>query len=469
MKFSITLMKIGNCGFAVLYGKRGLLMRMVFFLFSKLKMISFALLVFLTSACSESELILDGKRIAVIAANDTVYPDPAALKEGAGLPALTENLNAGHPGLTPGHTGGNILANLPFNKIWLASIGGEGSELTELAQPVVANGQIFTVTPYGVVTAFDIVSGKKNWQVTIETVFDDPLPGIAGGLAVSSETLFVHAGAKNFAALSVKDGSSIWLVSSPLPLRGGPTIIGKDGVVVTNLDGNVLTYGVADGALIWQRAGLPVNTVVYGAPSPAFFGDQLAVAGYGGDISVLEASSGQVIWSDSLAAFSPRTPLQSLGDIRAHPVHGGDLIFAVSQAGQIAALNAQSGRLAWEQPIGGIEMPWLAGKSVFLVTIDGRLYALRRNDGLVRWVVDLPGALPEGIVASEDIPRFVGPVVVDGKVMVISQSGTLFSFNADTGDVGETLKVGSNVVTSPQLSTGMMFVLSNDGSLAAFR
>ena len=103
------------------------------------------------------------------------------------------------------------------------------------------------------------------------------------------------------------------------------------------------------------------------------------------------------------------------------------------------------------------------------MTIDGRLYALRRNDGLVRWVVDLPGALPEGIVASEDIPRFVGPVVVDGRVMVISQSGTLFSFNADTGDVGETLKVGSNVVTSPQLSTGMMFVLSNDGSLAAFR
>ena len=122
-----------------------------------------------------------------------------------------------------------------------------------------------------------------------------------------------------------------------------------------------------------------------------------------------------------------------------------------------------------DQPIGGIEMPWLAGKSLFLMTIDGRLYALRRNDGVVRWVVDLPGALPKGIVASADIPRYVGPFTVDGKVMVISKSGTLFSFDADTGDSGETLRVGSDVVTPPQLGAGMMFVLSNSGSLAAFR
>jgi outer membrane protein assembly factor BamB len=469
MKFSRTLMKNGDVDFALLKVKRNAVSSEVFFSVSKLLSLGLVLLVLGASACSKSELILDGERIAVIAANNNVFPDPAALAEGAGLPDLTANLNAGHPGLTPGHTGGNISANLPFDKVWRVSIGGTGSELTELAQPVVADGQVFTVTPNGIVTAFDIESGKPNWQVTIETFLDDPLPGIAGGMAVSSDTLFVHAGAQNFAALSVKDGSSLWSVSSPLPLRGGPTIIGKDAVVITNLDGNVLTYGVADGALIWQRAGLPVNTVVYGAPSPAFSGNQLAIAGYGGDISLLEASSGQVIWSDSLAAFSPRTPLQSLGDIRAHPVHGGGLIFAVSQAGQIAALNARSGMLAWEQPIGGIEMPWLAGKSLFLTTIDGRLYALRRNDGVVRWVVDLPGALPKGIIASEDIPRFVGPVVVDGKVMVISQSGKLFSFDADTGDGGAVLRVGSNVVTPPQLSAGMMFVLSNDGSLAAFR
>jgi outer membrane protein assembly factor BamB len=420
------------------------------------------------SACSESELILDGDRVAIITVSDTIAADPAALAEGAGLPDAIDILNAGHPGLSAGHTGGNVKAALPFKRAWRASIGGSGNDLTELAQPMVAGEQVLTVAPNGTVTAFDIKNGKTNWQVSIEEFTDDPLPGIAGGLAVRGEILFVHAGGRSLAALSVQDGSAIWSISLRLPVRGGPTVIGQEAIAVTDLDGNIFAYSAKDGSLFWERAGLPVNTVVYGAPSPAFANDQLAVAGYGGDISLLEANSGQIIWSDTLAAFSPRTPLQQLGDIRAHPVFDGGLVFAVSQAGQIAAFNARSGLLVWDQPIGGIEMPWVAGKSLFLQTIDGRLYALRRSDGAVRWIADLPGALPKGVVASEDIPRYVGPVIVDGKVMVISKSGSLFAFDADTGDGGKTIDVGTDVVTAPQLASGMMFILSGNGTLTAF-
>ena len=420
------------------------------------------------SACSESELILDGDRIAIIEASNMIAADPAAFAEGAGLPDAIDILNAGHPGLSAGHTGGNVKAALPFKRAWRASIGGFGDSLTELAQPMVAGEQVFTVAPNGTVTAFDIKTGKTNWQVSVEEFTDDPLPGIGGGLAVRGETLFVHAGGRSLAALSVQDGSTIWSISVRLPVRGGPTVIGQEAIAVTDLDGNIFAYSANDGSLFWERTGLPVNTVVYGAPSPAFANGQLAVAGYGGDISLLDANSGQIIWSDSLAAFSPRTPLQRLGDIRAHPVFDGGLVFAVSQAGQIAAFNARSGLSIWDQPIGGIEMPWVAGKSLFLQTIDGRLYALRRSDGAVRWVADLPGALPKGVVASKDIPRYVGPIVVDGKIMVISKSGSLFAFDADTGDGGKTIDVGSDVVTAPQLASGMMFVLSGNGTLTAF-
>ena len=76
--------------------------------------------------------------------------------------------------------------------------------------------------------------------------------------------------------------------------------------------------------------------------------------------------------------------------------------------------------------------------------------------------------MPKGVVASEEIPRYVGPVVVDGKVMVISKSGSLFAFDANTGVGGKTIDVGSDVVTAPQLAAGMMFVLSGDGTLTAF-
>lgn len=436
-----------------------------------LNLLSISLFAFLVllSACSKTELILDGERISVVPISSNIVSDPAAFAEGAGLTDAVIKPNAGHPGVTAGHTGGNVYAEFPFIKSWRSFIGGEGNDLTDLAQPVVYNGKVFTVAPNGIVTAFDTKSGKTVWRVSIEDFSDDPLPGIAGGLAVGNDKLFVHAGGQNITALSTKTGSTIWSNSLRLPVRGGPTVIGTETIVITNLDGNVFAYKQSDGLSLWEHAGLPVSTVVYGAPSPAFADGQIVVAGNGGDISLLEIDSGQIIWSDSLAAVNLRTPLQSLGDIRAHPVHDGGLVFVVSQAGQIAAFNSRTGLLVWDQPIGGIEMPWLAGKTLFLVTIEGRLYALRRSDGVVRWVVDLPGALPEGAVAAEDIPRYVGPIVVNGEAMVISQSGTVFSFDANTGVGGEIFRVGKGVVTSPQLGGGMMFVLSKNGNLTAFQ
>ena len=113
-------------------------------------------------------------------------------------------------------------------------------------------------------------------------------------------------------------------------------------------------------------------------------------------------------------------------------------------------------------------MPWLAGDSLFMVTLSGRLYAIRRNDGAIRWIAELPGALPFGSVAAEDIPRYVGPVVAGGKVITISEDGKMLIFNADTGVLEDDINVGGRIVTAPQLAGGMLFVLDNNGKLTAF-
>ena len=124
----------------------------------------------------------------------------------------------------------------------------------------------------------------------------------------------------------------------------------------------------------------------------------------------------------------------------------GGLVFVVSQSGRAAAFAVRSGLLLWELAIGGIEMPWVAGDSVFIVTLDGRLCAIRRNDGAIRWVAELPGALPIGAVAAEDIPRYVGPVVAAGKVIIVAEDGNILLFNADTGALEDEADVDDQVV-----------------------
>jgi len=420
------------------------------------------------AGCSEPEMILPGERIAVTQQIELLPVNQQALAEGAGLPATLTTLTASHPGLNAGHAGGHLALELPLKERWDAEIGTGGDEFVELAVPVVGAGHVFAVSASGEVSALEIETGKLSWRVSIEEFEDDVIPGIAGGLAISGSTIFVHGGGRNLAALSVEDGSVLWSQRFQLPLRGGPTVYAKRALAVTDIDANLFMLRLDNGSALWDRAGLPSGTILYGAPSPAIYDNQLAVAAHGGELALLDADNGDVIWTDSLATFIPRTPLQGLGDIRAHPVHDGGLIFAVSQSGRTTAYAVRSGLLLWDLPIGGIEMPWVAGESVFMVTLDGRLYAIRRNDGAIRWVTELPGALPIGSVAAENIPRYVGPVVAAGKVIVVSEGGDILLFNADTGALEDDADVGGRVVTAPQLAAGMMFILDNSGTVTAF-
>ena len=427
-----------------------------------------ALMAVLT-ACSEQEFILDGKRISVQPPVTVIASDAEAAAEGALLSEIAAFADASAVGLNAGHAGGNPSFDWPATESWRVSIGGAGSDLVELATPVVGAGKVVTVAPNGLVSAFSVTDGQPLWSVSIEEFSDDPLPGIGGGIALQGDKVIVHAGGHNLAVLSLDDGALVWSIESALPLRGGPTMIDDRGVVVTDLDGNISVWRFSTGEPVWGYDGIGSNTVLFGSPSPAYANGELLVAGVGGEIIYFDATDGTLLWTDSIASYNPRTPIEGLGDVRAHPVHDGGMIFTISQSGRMAAYSARNGLSVWSQSIGGIEMPWVSGKTVFVVALDGRLYALRRMDGAVRWVIEMPDALASGVVVSETPPRYVGPLVAGNQVMLFSKTGEFFTFDANTGAELSRQSLGTTVVTTPQLAGGRLFVLGNDGVLTAFQ
>jgi outer membrane protein assembly factor BamB len=87
----------------------------------------------------------------------------------------------------------------------------------------------------------------------------------------------------------------------------------------------------------------------------------------------------------------------------------------------------------------------------------------------VRWVAELPGAVPPDMVAAENAVRYIGPFVAGGRVFVISQAGKLMEFDADTGAAGKTRQIAGETTTAPQFSNDMMFVLGRNGTLTAYQ
>jgi len=420
-------------------------------------------------ACSEPELILPGERTSVLPALTLAEINEEAAAENAGLGEAKANDMFGHAGVSSGHAGGHLSLEWPVAPLWTSAVEGADDITVELAQPVIAHGAVYALGADGQLHAFNAADGVARWSQFVEVLTDDPWAGIAGGVAADETHLVAHASQYDLVSFNPENGDVIWSITHDERLKGGPTLLSDEAVMVSDINGRLYVYSLETGQPYWERSGQSSNTIVFGAPAPAYAGNEVVIAGAGGEISVYDAASGDLFWADSLASFNPRTPLQELGDVRAHPVHDGKLIFVMSQSGRMVAYQAASGIDIWEQALTAIEMPWLAGNTIYVVTIDGRLFALRRNDGEVRWIAELPDALPVGVIASDTVPRYVNPVVASGQVFVIGRGGTAYVFDAQTGAKTDEFSTPSMVTTAPAVAQNMLVIVNNKGTVTAYR
>ena len=423
----------------------------------------------LLAACADSEVRLSGEREDVFASTRSLTVDEAAFAELAGLGEPVVNTEFTHPGVTSAHDGGHLSVDLPLKRLWSARITDTDTDIVTLAQPVAVNGKVFALGADAVLSVFDLETGETLAELQVDNAEDGLFPGVAGGLAASQSVVAVHAGRRTLTAIDANTYEVIWSVEHEEPLSGGPTLITEEGVVVTDIDGSTLAFRLSDGVLAWQSAGLPADTVVLGSGSPAVRDGAVIIAGIGGEISANAVSDGGLLWADSLATLAPRTPLEELGDILAEPVHDGEAIYVVSQSGLMGAYDPLTGILLWDQPISSVQTPWVAGDSLYVLTANSHLVALRKSDGAVRWHTDLPGSAELGRISATDVARYIGPIVAAGQVHVISASGRLYSLNADTGEQVSTTSLGGAVNVHPVIVQNTLVVLSRDGRLRAYR
>ncbi len=420
------------------------------------------------SSCSNTGIMLSGERQAVLPNFTDISIDEDAASEQDLSLNKTLKVDATHAGGNERHSGGNLSLSFPLTLSWSFRAHGIKDKTIELPQPIIAKGKVFVIDGRSKLRAFDLDTGEAVWSFRLDSHSEEHIPGIIGGLAYRDGTVVAHSGRKNLYAFDIKTGDILWQKTVEDSLRGGPTLSELNNVIVTDLDGTVYVFSLSDGALIWQRAGFPVDTVVYGAPSPAVIDQTVIVSGQGGEIAIYDILSGALIWADSLASFNPRTPLEQLGDIRAFAATDDKNAYFISQSGRMSAFDVNTGFELWAKPISGIEMPWIAGLNLFVVTIDGRLLSIRKSDGAVRWVNNLPGAIAEKVAVTRDLPRYLGPIVANGEVLIVSKRGELFRFEAYSGKLISKTKITSQITTPPQIGQQHLVTLSRDGTIRVF-
>lgn len=409
---------------------------------------------------------LTGERLPALGARGEEGADPALAAVAVDLPEPWTNQFWPQAGGYPAHAMGHLALGANLKEVWSASIGKAGARTPLSAQPVVADGVVFTLDAQGTVKAFDAASGTEKWSAKTRPCAGDETSAPGGGLSHGGGRVFVSNGCAFVAALDPATGAVAWRATLPAPAQSAPTVV-DDRLYVVTMNNQMHALAVADGAALWSYTGTPEETGVLGAAAVAADKTLAVLPLSSGELIGLRPENGQVAWSDSLSSVRGAGPLSSIADIRGLPVIDQGAVYAASYAGRLVALDAVSGRRLWQREGGSAETPWPSGSFLFSLASDQRLLALSRDTGALKWSVQLPRFA--GKKAKGKALIWSGPVVAGGRLILASSDGRMIEADPQTGKTLRETKLKGAVSLAPVVALNTLFVLSDSGRLTAYR
>lgn len=152
--------------------------------------------------------------------------------------------------------------------------------------------------------------------------------------------------------------------------------------------------------------------------TPVIDGGAVYAASENGNVAAVNAQSGDVLWRTDLE-------VAITGGVGA----GEGLVMVGTQDAEVVAMDQFSGEVLWRQPVSSevLSAPQSNGEVVVAQTVDGKLLALNAEDGSQQWIYET--SLPTLTLRGTSEPVFTPT----GSVIAGFSNGTLVSVTSDTG------------------------------------
>ncbi|MBS0297631.1 MAG: PQQ-binding-like beta-propeller repeat protein [Proteobacteria bacterium] len=416
-----------------------------------------------------------GERIPVLTYDTTVKPSDALSGVEIALPEAQPVAAWPLPGGNAEQSLENVQAAPDFQVAWRRDIGVKSGAKTQVtAPPVAVDGKIFTMDGQADVVATDAKTGRHEWRTNLRPKSKRDKEAFGGGLAVADGKVLVTSGFRLVAALDAATGKVLWQKNVTSPIHAAPTI-SNGRVFAVDLDDQILAFDVNNGDQVWSYQALVEPARVLKASSPAVLGDEVVAPFASGELVALSAANGNALWDQALSRTSRMNALSEIRDIPGRPViYKGD-VYAASQSGVFAAVDVRSGNPRWELPIASINTPWPAGDAVYIVSKAGEVVAVNRESGQVYWLVDLNKGRTRQEGGFARIGRHVvhpiwsGPMLSGDRLILVNNWGEAVTLEAKTGKLTKTIKIGDASYMSPIAYDGMIYVVTDNAKLVAIR
>jgi outer membrane protein assembly factor BamB len=236
----------------------------------------------------------------------------------------------------------------------------EGFEGGIYAAPVIADGRIYITEDAGFVSAYNLKSRKRAWRTPVAN-------GVRARPIVQGDDLVLVATTGTVIVLRRKDGKEIKRYELRGAFSRAPAVSGEEDLIFPAEEGVLLAIERVTGTQRWIRdlkANIPATPVVRGRV--AF------VAPQAGELTAIDTQTGDVTNRYSDSASVARTPVADKER----------MFFANGKT--LCAFAAREGGygLAWSFTAQGriLAGPVLAGDAVYIGDAKGNIYRLEAND-----------------------------------------------------------------------------------------
>ncbi|MEO1240793.1 MAG: PQQ-binding-like beta-propeller repeat protein [Pseudomonadota bacterium] len=422
----------------------------------------------------------DDDRISILALDEQLKADPRYAGAPISIPPSYVNASWPQPGGEADHTLHHIAASLEFEIDWRVDIGKASAKRARLtAPPIVVSDRVFVIDAETTVSAFEAATGDLIWEAELAPKIEErfrirdflrgPEPsqiGFGGGVAFDDGRIFVTSGFGFVAALDAITGEELWRVQTTNPVRTPPTAYRGRVYLATNTN-EFLALEQETGEKAWTFQSFEEAARFLSSSSPAAAGDLVVAPFSSGELVAFLADNGRAVWNETLARQSRLTALSSLNDIAGSPVIDRGLVYVVSHGGQLEAIDIRSGEPVWQTSLASLQMPWVAGDFLFVVSVEGELACLSRSDGGIIWVSQLTRYKNEK--KRKGRITWAGPVLAGDHLVLVSSDKEIIKVSPQTGEIVATEKIPEGSVIAPVVAGEKVFVLTENGKLIAMR
>ena len=318
--------------------------------------------------------------------------------------------------------------------------------------PKIINNKIITITPKGVISAYQLGSGKLLWT-------NKTKKSLSGGPGVGKDLILVGTLDGELLAYSQDDGQLQWTAEASSEILSTPQV-SEDLIAVRTVDGRVAGYDLATGERLWIYDREVPTLSLRGNSTPIMI-DGAVISGFdNGWLVAINGINGKPLWEKQIVEPRGRSDLERMVDLDADMIQVDDSLYVSSYQGRTVALNLYSSEIKWSRRYASHTGFSVDNDALYLSDESSHLWAFDRNTGSSLWKQEkLEG-------------RQIGaPVVAGDMIAVADYQGYIHWFNRDDGKlIGRTKTVKKVGIRTPlQVVDQHILALNNKGKLFYIR